>query len=111
MSERNNGLSPAEKGEMAARAGVRRAAADRAAGRGLHGLAAHLRSPERLVVASEAYAMRRAAIEEKIEYIQRRLVEHAEEQAADPKSWGFPGDLARVEELLSEAAQVLGARG
>jgi hypothetical protein len=51
--------------------------------------------------AAEAYAARRAQIEQQIADLQQYLIDHERRQKADPRNWGFAGDLANVSAHLN----------
>lgn len=53
--------------------------------------------------AAEACAARVAQIREQLRALDAQLTEHAAEAARHPGHWGYPGDLARIAELLDEA--------
>ncbi len=41
--------------------------------------------------------------------LQVEVERHASGQAADPRNWGFPGDLEHLEEILIDALHAVGA--
>jgi hypothetical protein len=53
--------------------------------------------------AASAYAARRTEIAKLIEQLDAKLADHAVKQAAQPRHWGFVGDLDHVAELLRAA--------
>lgn len=50
--------------------------------------------------ADATYQARRVAITNLLDSIRLSLDEHAVEQSADPRNWGFAGDLGEVEDRL-----------
>ena len=52
--------------------------------------------------AHDTYLERQASIAAKIAQVQDMLKDHARREANATSSWGFAGDLGRVENLLSE---------
>jgi hypothetical protein len=57
--------------------------------------------------AAEAYQAQRAKIAEKMVEIAKGLELHAQRQADDARNWGYAGDLAHVNELLSQVLESL----
>lgn len=60
--------------------------------------------------AAEAYAARLGECNELVETLRYQLQVHAARQEADPKNWGFAGDLGYVIEQLSYVLASLGDR-
>lgn len=61
-----------------------------------------------MTTAAATYAARTANIDTLIERLQAALQNHAGRAAAQPESWGFPGDLSRVEQQLAEMVETMG---
>jgi hypothetical protein len=57
--------------------------------------------------AAEAYRAGQSEARECLNAITEALAQHEHRQAAKPKDWGFPGDIAHVNELLREVLQAL----
>jgi hypothetical protein len=62
----------------------------------------------RPVNAAAAYAAQDQRIEALIARLQAGRVAHAEKFAANPKNWGFAGDLDRVVIMLEESVHSIG---
>lgn len=60
--------------------------------------------------AAEAYKMRQANISIQLAALLDAQRTHAERAAQEPGSWGFAGDLGRLEELLVQAVEVVGGQ-
>ena len=58
--------------------------------------------------ANDAYRAARERIDRQIGQINHLVRAHAEKQSADPKNWGFAGDLSRLVEQLNEAIECFG---
>jgi len=59
--------------------------------------------------AVQEYESRKRNIISKLAGINKLLKKHAKKQEQNPNNWGFVGDLGKVEELLSEIQNLLGA--
>jgi len=57
--------------------------------------------------AAETYATRAADIDALLDLIQQQMQVHKEEAAAQPRDWGFAGDLEHVRARLSEVLSSL----
>ena len=57
--------------------------------------------------ATQAYKKNTATIQATIRKLQAGLKRHAEEQAKDPKNWGYAGDASYVVDLLMQAAEFI----
>ncbi len=55
--------------------------------------------------AAETYASRRSDIARLIDVLQMELDKHAESQKADPKNWGFAGDLEELRLSLIKSVE------
>ena len=60
--------------------------------------------------AAETYAARAQECNQLIDGVKSRLQAHAATQAADPKNWGFAGDLDYVIQQLAYVLAALGDR-
>ena len=60
--------------------------------------------------AAETYAARAQECHQLIDSLKSRLEEHQGKQAADPRNWGFAGDLDYVIEQLAYVLAALGDR-
>ena len=58
--------------------------------------------------ADKEYQRMRKVIDSRLKMINRLLKEEDKRQKADPRNWGFVGDLGHIEELLSEIGEFLG---
>ncbi len=63
----------------------------------------------RTLSATERYALDAAVIERQLIELKEKLAAHKKRQAADPRNWGYAGDLAHVATKLDELLQTLGA--
>jgi non-ribosomal peptide synthetase component F len=61
--------------------------------------------------AQEAYEGHQLQITSLMLRIQAQLAEHAAKQAAQPKNWGYAGDLEEVESRLQSVADFLTPEG
>lgn len=52
------------------------------------------------VTAAEDYQRRRELIDKLLAELSGKLENHAQRAAADPKNWGYPGDLGHILEKL-----------
>ncbi len=59
--------------------------------------------------ATESYEREAAVIERQLIELKEKLAAHEKRQAADPRNWGYAGDLAHVATKLDELLQFLGA--
>jgi len=57
--------------------------------------------------ASQAYAENMEKIRETLKKLKTGLRKHQREQAKDPRSYGYPGDLSYVADLLEQAARFI----
>lgn len=64
-------------------------------------------SMTKLTKPHELYEERVAEVEAKLELLKTKLKTHKEREAADPKNWGFNGDLAHVDQVLGELVSFL----
>ena len=60
--------------------------------------------------ASTEYSAKAAQAQDFLKRIATRLAEHQSSQAAEPRNWGYVGDLGRVNEELAQILAVLGDR-
>ena len=60
--------------------------------------------------ATVAYNARHAETADLLKRIANQLATHAKEQAAEPRNWGFTGDLGHVNEELAQVLASLGDR-
>lgn len=60
--------------------------------------------------AAEVYAARHAECADLLKRVTAQLEQHRTRQAADPRDWGFAGDLGRVAEELAYVLASLGDR-
>lgn len=58
--------------------------------------------------ATERYALEGAVIERQLVELKEKLAAHKARQAADPRNWGYCGDVAHVATKLDEVLQSLG---
>jgi hypothetical protein len=58
--------------------------------------------------AAERYALEAAVIERQLIELKEKLAAHKKRQAADPRNWGYAGDLAHVATKLDELLPALG---
>jgi len=54
--------------------------------------------------AEETYRQRRETVDALLSELRGKLDAHAKRAAADPKNWGYAGDLGHVEEVLRDLA-------
>lgn len=54
--------------------------------------------------AEENYQQRRETVDALLGELRGKLDVHAKRAAADPKNWGYAGDLGHVEEVLRDLA-------
>jgi hypothetical protein len=59
---------------------------------------------------AEAYAERYAECAGLLKRVTAQLEQHRKRQDADPRNWGYPGDLGRVSEELAYVLASLGDR-
>jgi len=57
--------------------------------------------------AAQAYEENARAIEALMHTLKNELFRHKHQAAAEPKSWGWCGDLAHVRELLDQAVSFM----
>lgn len=57
--------------------------------------------------AAEAYEQNARAINALMDTLKHELFRHKHQAAAEPKSWGYVGDLGHVRELLEQAANFM----
>lgn len=50
----------------------------------------------------DLYAERQMEVQAKIEQLRIKVETHAMREAADPKNWGYNGDLGHVNQVLDE---------
>jgi len=61
--------------------------------------------------AAQAYERNTRDINAMIEFLKMEMEKHAERQAAEPRNWGFAGDLAQIRQNLKETLVfAMGAR-
>ena len=58
--------------------------------------------------ATQAYRQRVETIRVLLRLMEEALSKHEVKQAADPKNWGYPGDLTEVMVHMREALNMLG---
>lgn len=54
------------------------------------------------VTAAENYHRHRESIAILLDELRQKLEDHGQRAAADPKNWGYPGDLGHIVEKLRE---------
>jgi uncharacterized sporulation protein YeaH/YhbH (DUF444 family) len=59
-------------------------------------------------LADRCYELRHLECQDLLKRIAKQLAKHQKEQAADPRNWGFPGDLGHVNEELALVLASLG---
>jgi len=60
--------------------------------------------------ANDAYHAARAHVDERLKTLDRLLRAHGARQFRDRASWGYPGDLGHVNEILDQAIEFLGGK-
>lgn len=58
--------------------------------------------------AADKYAELQELIATRLEQLKQDLEKHQARHAADPKNWGYPGDLQHINSLLRQANEALG---
>jgi len=58
----------------------------------------------RPTTAANTYRQRRQTVDALLEELRGKLDAHAKRAEADPKNWGYAGDLGHVEEVLRDLA-------
>lgn len=64
-------------------------------------------TPTTTRTAHEAYLENLVACKRKLDELHRALAAHKREEAADPRNWGYAGDLGHVNEKLGEVLDFL----
>jgi len=66
--------------------------------------------PTTTQTAATAYNQKIAIAQDLLKRIATRLAEHQEQQAAEPRDWGYVGDIAHINEELAQVLASLGDR-
>ena len=60
--------------------------------------------------AAAAYSQKTATAQDLLKRIAARLAEHRTRQAAEPRDWGYVGDIGHINEELAQVLAALGDR-